>query len=82
MSFRVAEFKFDFKFRSLPVIWPSLPKLFQKVIKGFDFKINCQAQWAVKGKHKHKKSAAFAVSANRFILGRGAATCDTVSLLT
>ena len=38
-----AEFKFECKFEPLPVIWQSLLMLFQKVIKGLESKINCQA---------------------------------------
>ena len=40
---QVAEFKFESKFELLPVIWQSLQRLFQKVIKGLEGKINCQA---------------------------------------
>ena len=37
------EFKFESKFKPLPVIWQSLQMLFQKVIKGLEGKINGQA---------------------------------------
>ena len=40
---QVAEFKFESKFELLPVIWQSLPKLFQKTIEGFEDKIKCRA---------------------------------------
>ena len=40
---QVAEFKFESKFEPLPVIWQSLLRLFQKVIKGLEGKINGQA---------------------------------------
>ena len=38
-----AEFKFESKFKPLPVIWQSLGRLFQKVIEGLEEKINGQA---------------------------------------
>ena len=37
------EFKFEFKFEPLLVIWQSLRRLFQKVIEGLEGKINSQA---------------------------------------
>ena len=40
---RVAEFKFEFKFEPLPVIWHCLRRLFQKVIEDLEGKINGQA---------------------------------------
>ena len=40
---QAAEFKFESKFEPLPVIWQSLPRLFQKVIEGLEGKINGQA---------------------------------------
>ena len=39
---QAAEFKFESKFEPLPV-WLSLQRLFQKVIEGFEGKINGQA---------------------------------------
>ena len=43
---QAAEFKFESKFEPLPVIWQSLWRLFQKVIKGLEGKINGQAHGA------------------------------------
>ena len=40
---QAAEFKFESKFETLPVICQSLQRLFQKVIKGLEGKINGQA---------------------------------------
>ena len=40
---QAAEFKFESKFEPLLVIWQSLRRLFQKVIKGLEGKINVQA---------------------------------------
>ena len=40
---QVAEFKFEYKIEPLPVIWQSLQRRFQKVIKGLEGKINGQA---------------------------------------
>ena len=40
---QAAEFKFESKFEPLPVIWQSLQRLFQKVIKGLEGKINSKA---------------------------------------
>ena len=59
-----AQFKFESKVEPLPVIWQSLQRLFQKVIKGLEGKINCQALGAalllclcwspgLMSKHKH-----------------------------
>ena len=40
---QAAEFKFESKFKPLPVIWHFLLRLFQQVIEGLEGKINCQA---------------------------------------
>ena len=40
---QAAEFKFEFKFEPLQIIWQSLRRLFQKVIEGLGGKINGQA---------------------------------------
>ena len=40
---QAAEFRFESKFEPLPVIWQSLQRLFQKVIKALEGKINGQA---------------------------------------
>ena len=40
---QAAEFKFEPKFKPLPVIWQSLQRLFQKVTEGLEGKINGQA---------------------------------------
>ena len=44
---QVAEFKFESMLEPLPVIWPSLQRLFQKVIKVLEGKINCQVLGAI-----------------------------------
>ena len=41
---QATEFKFESKFKPLLVIWQSLRRLFQKIIEGFDCKINGQGQ--------------------------------------
>ena len=40
---QAAEFKFEFKFEPLQVIWQSLQRLLQKEIEGLEGKINGQA---------------------------------------
>ena len=44
---QAVEFKFESMFKPLQVIWQSLPKAIQKIIKGFDCKINGWAFLAV-----------------------------------
>ena len=46
---QAAEFEYESKCEPLPVIWRSLQRLFQKVIKGLEGKINCQALGAALG---------------------------------
>ena len=43
---QAAEFKFESKYKPLQVIWRYLQRLFQKVIKGLEGKINDQARGA------------------------------------
>ena len=46
---QAAEFRFECKFEPLAVIWQSFLRLFQKVIEGFEGKINSQALGAATG---------------------------------
>ena len=46
---QAAEFRFGCKFEPLAVIWQSFLRLFQKVIEGFEGKINSQALGAATG---------------------------------
>ena len=45
---QAAEIKFESKFEPLQAIWQSLLRLFQKVIEGFEGKINGQALGAAR----------------------------------